>query len=156
MSIWNKEKQQLEIRNKTDVFALSARLNEYFDSGKTEPVILKYESAKPKRSNPQNSYYWSVVIAMALKFYTENVRAFLSDLMKATKFAFTREFVHELFKMLFNGGKTTTKHKTDTFSNEYINRIREHFYHEHEFDIPPPNELPVDLTTKDEVESERF
>lgn len=132
------------IKDKSDIHGLSARLKEYFDKGNKEPVTLQYVSSKPQRSVEQNKYYWGVVIPVALQYYKQNLTDLIKLLMDAFKFSLTKDFIHELFKLRFNKGGSTTEHKTDTFSDEYINQIREHFWHEYEVDIPEPNQPPME------------
>jgi len=96
------------------------------------------ESSK-LRSLKQNKYYWGVIVAEALEFYKKNEGAFLLDILDAVKADATPEFVHELFKMRFNKGKTTTKNKTDEME-AYMLELRVFFLQKHGLDLPPPNE----------------
>ena len=95
------------------------------------------------RSIAQNSYLWGVLYSRCLEFYQGNVRAFIEDLMKAVGFALTVEFVHEMFKIWWLGGKSTTKLSTEGMM-KYQDGIREYFLFKHKLDIPPPNESPIE------------
>lgn len=134
----------IKITNKVDAFEFIARLQGYMAKPEFESISFQVVAHKPKRSIKQNSYYWGVVIQMTLEFYLNNIKALITDLMQAMRFELTPDFVHELFKLMFNKGLSTTKLKTDGMM-AYQDAIREHFFHKYKVDIPPPNEPPIDL-----------
>ena len=91
-----------------------------------------------KRSSPQNRYYHGVLVKEATGHYKENIGDMIRDVLKAIDAEPSEMFVHELFKMMFNKGGSTTK--LDTAEMELYNlAIRSHFGVEHGVDIPPPN-----------------
>ncbi len=141
----------IKITNKTEAYQFIYRLLNYLDRPDFKGITFEVVSEKPKRSLQQNKYYWGVVIEKAVDFYKQNIRLLIVDLMEAMNFALTPDFIHELFKMLFNGGKSTTGLKTDEMMN-YQDKIRHHFLHKYGVDIPPPNEEEILITkeVKDE------
>jgi len=99
-------------------------------------VTIKKHVDKP-RSVPQNAYLWNTVYGEAHKHYVDNVGDFIRDLMLATNAGLSKDFIHEMFKNWLLSGKSTTKLSTEEMM-EYIEKIREHFYHQHGLDIEEP------------------
>lgn len=138
------------MRKKKEEFELSARdwsefrnrCETFYNNNNDGVLTVSVQSSSNKRSSKQNKYYWSVVIGKALGYYKENVRALIEDVLKALKFNVTRSFVHELFKMRFNGGRSTAKLDTKEMT-EYWDKIREDFL-DKGVDIPPPNEPEIE------------
>lgn len=114
-----------------------------------------------QRSIQQNKYYWGVIIAESVQFYTENPVAFINDIFGALGVSLpemlkeaigklfrivsvspSADMVHSLFKMRFNKQKSTTDNNTVN-AEEFHSIIREYFFHEYNFDIPPPNQPPL-------------
>lgn len=101
------------------------------------------------RTLDQNQYYWGVVVQDALKFYSTHEKEFLLDVYRALGNNEGADVIHAMFKILFNGGHST-RFKDDERGEgkekmgNYIDSIREHFYREHKFDIPPANTPRID------------
>lgn len=146
--------RQIKITNKVDAFDFISRLHNYVNKPNFEEITIKVITKKSSRSNKQNRYYWGVIIGTATEFYLKNIRALIIDLMEAMRFEITPDFIHELFKLMFNKGQSTIKLKTDEMM-QYQDNIRHHFWHKYKIDIPPPNELPINLTIKNETENEQ-
>lgn len=97
------------------------------------------------RTLDQNSYYWGVVVQDALSFYTKNEKEFLLDVYRALGTKEGADVIHAMFKILFNGGHSTQfkddeKGRGKDKMGNYIDTIRQHFWNNHKFDIPPANE----------------
>ena len=99
-------------------------------------VTIEVYNADPKTTE-QGGYLWTGVYDTAVSFYSDNIGAFIRDLMLATKAKITKAFVHELFKMMFNGGKSTKRMEKDKMA-KYIDKILHHFLHEHQVLIEEP------------------
>lgn len=108
-----------------------------------------------KRSNQANNYYWAVVVAEALKFYEANPAELYHDVSRCLKEDEPAQVIHSLFKILFNGNHTT-RFEDDAEATgvqkmtAYIDKIREFFYHQHKWDIPPSNTEKINLTNQGE------
>ena len=113
-----------------------------------------------KRSNAQNEYYWGVLIKHVTEYYQGNeielVRDLINYIEKQTKsqFAPNKDFIHEIFKWIFNNNQST-KFEDITLPtgqvitgteqmNEYWGRIREFYLHKKTLLIPLPNEIPIE------------
>lgn len=90
-----------------------------------------------KRSNNQNAYYWKSLEAYVLPFFAENPVRLIELVLKAVKFSITKEFIHELYKMIYRQGASTTKSNTVGMVN-YMDSIRHDFFHDYGIDIPGP------------------
>ena len=101
------------------------------------------EYGEKQRSIQQNRYLFGAVYKPILEFYKNNLGSFMLDIMEAMKAELTTEFIHELFKMWFNKGRSTKDLSTVKF-NSYFNKIREHFWHKHKLDLPEPNGVPME------------
>lgn len=102
-----------------------------------------------KRSIQSNNYYWGRVISDALNFYTKNPASFFLDINEGLKGEEGLQVIHAMFKLLFNGGHSTRFEDDDMETGKekmtkYIDKIREHFYHKHKFDISPANTPRID------------
>lgn len=138
MSSWQKE---LTISSKHDWAAISMKVQDYFDGG-GKPFHIIMKEGSPQRSIQQNKYQWGVVYKLAVAYYQDNVGDLIRDVLKAVKFEISKDFVHELFKVLFNYKESTAANSTAK-EMEYLEKIREHFWHEYHYDIPPPNTPPM-------------
>lgn len=136
--------EEIKIESLQDLASISLRLTNYLQKPEAKPFILTIKEAKPQRSTVQNSYYWAGIVMPAVRFYKGNLFALIKDVLKAVSFTeVTKDFVHELFKMLFNK-KESTRKLTMPEMVIYADEIREHFWHEHQHDIPPPNTPPIE------------
>lgn len=101
-----------------------ASLMEWINGNKNKEIILSIELRSKKRSTPQNSYYWGVVIPL--------VQHAINDLGNE----FSKEETHEFLKAKFNYKEveiteghyidvpqSTTKLDTTGF-NEYIEKVQ--------------------------------
>ncbi len=116
-------------------------LTEWINQHKDHKITLSIEVRKKKRSNPQNSYYWSVVVPM--------IRDGIVNMGNDC----TLEEAHELLKMKFNykeivneeSGevvqlpKSTTKLNTIDFT-EYLEKIQRFAATFLNIVIPSPNQ----------------
>jgi hypothetical protein len=93
-----------------------------------------------KRSNPQNRYYWGVVIEKQYNHFAGDLVSFMGWMFKALRFKLTRDLVHEVNKIIYNSGKSTTKLKMDIFIENFANPIREDMLHHAGIDIPLPED----------------
>lgn len=92
------------------------------------------------RSSPQLRYLWGVVYEHIMVFYRGNISALLKDVIIAFRVTDTKEFIHNMLKAWFNKGISTSKlnHKQ---MGEYIQSIRDYYYHAHQLLIPEPEKL---------------
>jgi len=102
-----------------------------FDEG--EEVRVEIEKWFKKRSNPQNRYYWGVVIDI-LSFHTGYTSEELHEALKA-KFLPNRIILDEEVS-------STTKELTTAEFEEYMRKIRTFASMELDCYIPDPNEAP--------------
>jgi len=124
------------------------RVTEYFRQLPKYGLTIKVSVDKPKRSNKQNAYYHTVVKKHVAEYYAENQADFLGDLINAMQAEITEEFIHELLKLMFLHGKSTTNNNTEKME-EYILAIREHFFHKYGLDIPQPNQEALQCIIED-------
>jgi hypothetical protein len=119
------------------------------------------------RSNPQNRYYWGVVVYM-VRERLEELGYTRSDLLEDTMGAkLTRNDVHEFLKDSFNRSdiintetgeilgstsRTTSKLKTKEFS-EYVDHIKRWAVESLDINIPDP--APFNYTTEALVENSK-
>jgi len=104
-----------------------------------------------KRSLMQNKAYHGIVVKEATEHYRANIGDLVRDVLLSVKASPTEEFVHEMFKMLFNNGQSTTKlHRREKDADTeddafevYVKKIRHHHFHEHQHRISEPNEPPL-------------
>lgn len=129
---------KISIENKAQLADFIERFQKYGDNNDKIDIKIDMTINGKERSLKQNNYYWSVVIGESVKFYAKNFDKLIIDSMTALKLKVTPDFIHLMFKMLFNKGKTTTDKKTDTME-DYILEIRGHMAG-YGLDIPPPNE----------------
>lgn len=94
------------------------------------PIELTLKKYKPRRTDPQNKYYWGVVVPML-----------------ADNFGYTKDEMHDALKWLFLRKPeaepptvgSTAKLDTKGF-NEYIEKIQIYAASEHSVVIPDPDE----------------
>lgn len=118
------------------------QLTEAIKSFEGKTITISIEKTKNKRSNPQNSYYFGIVIPI------------LKDALKEAGYTMTNDNVHELLKLKFlketiltdeNTGecieriKSTTELSTTGFM-EYILQIQQWCSEFFAVVIPDPNE----------------
>ncbi|MGL4999500.1 MAG: hypothetical protein ACRC5T_11075 [Cetobacterium sp.] len=143
----------IKITNKAEAWDFISKIKSALERPNFQGVTFQVVTDKPKRSLEQNKYYWGVIVDKAIEFYLGNIRALITDLMAAMRFELTPDFIHELFKLMFNKGCSTAKLKTDEMVI-YQDNIRHHFLHKYKIDIPPPNEAEINLATS-EVKDEQ-
>jgi len=127
------------IRHLSDWAEVNNKVNKYFQMGETDPLNVTVKRNKKTRSLEQNAYMWGVVLEQATFYYTQNVGDLIRDVCTAVNIDFDADFTHKLMKMMFNGNKSTTGLDTADME-EYLSKIREHFYHQYGVEIPLPNE----------------
>lgn len=138
MTHWQKE---FHITSLEQWRALSKRAEGYLMEG-GKPFYICLREGSPKRSIKQNKYQWGVVYEYAVAYYKEHVGNMIRDILEAVEFKITKEFVHELFKVLFNYKESTAENST-VKEMKYLDKIRHHFWHKYQYDIPPPNTPPM-------------
>lgn len=113
-----------------------------FESFKGKGLLLTFEKPRKKRSNPQNAYYWGVLIELT----KEAVKNEWRDV-------WTKEMAHEFYKSKFlfyekvneDSGeviripKSTTENST-TAQEEYHSEIRAFLLEWFNVEAPLPNE----------------
>lgn len=83
-------------------------LRDAFASFEGKDIVITLDKVKKKRSNPQNSYYWSTIIPI------------MRNALKEAGHTLTNENTHELLKLRFL--KETVLINEDT--GEFIERIK--------------------------------
>ena len=104
-----------------------------------------------KMSPQQRKGYFGITIEQALEHYGNNFQSLKDDCTLALNAEPTKEFVHELFKMMFNNGRSTQELNRfikdcdyeDDSAEIYFLKIRSHFDVEHGYHIDTPNEIPL-------------
>ncbi len=112
-----------------------------------------------QRSNKQGNYYFGVLIERVISYYQGKEIELVKDLLRyieektGKEFALDKEFIHEIFKLMFNDGKSTRFKDTQTPEGlltgtvqmqDYWQRIREFYLHDKGYLIPEPNEIPME------------
>ena len=126
---------QLKRENGRSFYARN-RLKNYISSlsDGTYNIIIRKESKK--RTLPQNSYYWGVIVEIVRK-----------------EWGWSREEVHEAFKMRFllipgeNGMPDrigSTRNLSTVEFKEYINQITQWLWDDFQIVIPEPGEISLD------------
>jgi hypothetical protein len=102
-----------------------------------------------KMSPAQRKYYFGVLVRDASRYYKGNIGNLIRDVLIAVEAEPSEAFVHELFKMMFNNGRSTQileqKIKDveveDDATEIYFLKIRAH-HDVHGNRMPLPNEIP--------------
>jgi len=129
--------EEITISQPSDIFALTARIKDYFDRGGVQPIVFEVKkSSGKKRTVKQNRYYHGVVVDGALEHYKGNIESMVIDIWKATEAELTHDFVHELLKMLAKVKST----KKDTIGFEDLMTFFRLHFAEKGVDIREPNE----------------
>lgn len=124
------------INNLEEAEEFCNRLMKFAKKADFQPIKVDASFGK-KRSNPQNAYYWKSLTDYVLPFFANNPMRLIELVLKAVKFSITKEFIHELYKMIYRQGASTTKANTIGMVN-YMDNIRHDFYHDYGIDIPEP------------------
>jgi len=140
-----------EIRSNVENGILKRNRNLLIDAIKSfegQNVIVTIEKAKKKRSNPQNAYYWGVLIGLTIEgiknewgeiWGIEKTHEFLKG-----KFLFF-ERVNESTGEIARTPKSTTENTT-TEQENYHTEIREFLKEWFNIDAPLPNdEIKLEL-----------
>lgn len=130
-------KKEYIIESPGHMLALWLLLKKHFKHDKAPAVKCTLQRATPRRSIKQNSAQWSVLYDNALDYYIKHPRDLGTDSLDAIKFGVDKEFMHWIFKQLFNRGQSTAKLSTIE-SSQYAEKIRHHFLHQHQHEIPEP------------------
>lgn len=133
-SHWKKE---YYIEYPGQIIALLLLLKKHFHRKDAPVVKCTLQRAVRRRSNQQNKAQWSVLYDNALEHYKTHPGDLALDALKAVRFGIDKEFMHWMFKQLFNNGQSTAKLST-VQSGEYAEKIRHHFLHEYQHVIPEP------------------
>jgi hypothetical protein len=111
-------------------------------------IIITIEKKKKKRSNPQNSYYWGIVLPMMQTGFYNNLGEHVGiqeahEFLKG-RFLF-REVVNQELGEVIKLSKSTTELSTIQFE-EYLDKIREFGLEFLNITIPLPNDtLTIDF-----------
>lgn len=130
-------KKEYLIEYPGQLIALYLMLKKHFSHEGAPAVKCTLQRAVKQRSNQQNKAQWKVIYGQALDYYKQNPGDLAIDALKSLKFNIDAEFIHEMFKRLFNKGKSTANLSTIE-SKEYFERIREYFLHNYSFEIREP------------------
>ena len=128
-------KKEYIIEHPNQMSALLLLLRKHFKKDEAPPVKCTLERHVKRRSLKQNNAQWGVLYDNAFKHYEDNPGNLVLDALDAVQFGIDRDFMHWMFKRLFNKGQSTAKLSTIQ-SGEYAEKIRHHFLHHHKHDIP--------------------
>lgn len=123
------------------IIADSYRFRKYVETLGDGELEIVVRGAKSDRSNPQNRYYWGVVISLI----ADHTGVDQMDLHEILKNKFLREvvcFQTKTGKQLEIVGRSTTELKTNEFE-EYLAQVRAWAGAELGIAIPLPNEVEV-------------
>jgi hypothetical protein len=117
-------------------------ISEVIQSLEGKDIIITIEKKKKKRSNPQNSFYWSVVLPMMQTGFYNNLGEHVGiqeahEFLKA-RFLF-REVVNQELGEVIKLSKSTTELSTIEWE-EYMDSIRAFSTEFLGIQIPLPNE----------------
>lgn len=141
-----------QLNNKTEAMAFCNDLIGHFMKPAFEPIIVKYGFRK-QRSLNQNAWYFKWLTDYVVMAFNQDPVKLVNFLVtKVIKFKMTTESVHELLKIVYNDGLTTTRNDTKKMM-EYCDKIRHDFLHDYEIHIPEPTiqgyedmrEIPANL-----------
>lgn len=136
-----------KITTKEEAFVLADKIAKYARGNDFKSFSFEADFER-KRSNPQNKYYWGVVIEAQFKYFSGNLVKLLGWLFKALSVRITRELIHEINKIVYNNGKSTAKLKIGEYMENFIIPLREDMLHECQFDIPPPEDRQLEEAYK--------
>lgn len=127
-----------QINNKEEALAFCNDLvGQFMGAGEAKPITIQYGYRK-KRSLNQNAWYWKWLSDYVVPYFQDNpVKLVQFILDKVIKFKITPEMVHEMFKMVYNNGISTTRNDTKRMA-EYCDDIRHDFLHDYQVNIPEP------------------
>jgi hypothetical protein len=121
------------------IVALWLLVKKHFSNKDAKHIKLTIEPAAKQRSNKQNKAQWGLVYKEAIDYYVEHPIALAADMISSIRFGIDENSIHEMFKRLFLQGKSTANLDTIA-SNEYMDKIREHFYNRDGYIISKPKE----------------
>lgn len=126
-----------QINNKAEAMAYANDLLGHFREEGAAPITIKY-GYKKQRSLNQNAWYWKWLSDYVVPYFSENPVSMVQFILnKVVKFNITPELVHEMFKMVYNNGISTTRNDTKRMA-EYCDSIRHDFLHDYRVHIPEP------------------
>lgn len=124
---------------------ITERVSAYFkacdDAGvqaKALEVEIAIGSGRMISAN-QRKYYFKCLVNPILDFYRGNFRALVLDIMEAVGMELSKDFIHELLKMMFNNGKSTMGNSTAKAERRFM-AIREYYARKHGLQLKEPNE----------------
>jgi len=118
------------------VVALWLLLQKHFSVSGAYPIKLTLQRVRKKRSNAQNRAQWGLLYKDAMSHYKEFPGDLAIDALESLRFGVNEDFIHEMFKRMFNEGKSTRMNTVE--SNKYAMRIREYFLHKYKKIIREP------------------
>jgi len=134
-----------EIRSNVENGILKRNRNLLIDAIKSfegQNVIVTIEKAKKKRSNPQNAYYWGILIALTVEAI-KNEWGEIWSIQKAHQFLKGKflffERVNEITGEIVKTPKSTTENTT-TEQENYHTEIRNFLKEWFNVNAPLPNE----------------
>lgn len=137
-------KKEYLIEHPGQIYALELLLKKHFSREGAPNVKCTLQRAVNRRSGKQNNAQWGVIYGQALEFYEKHPQHLVTDMLKAFRFGVHIDFIHHMFKPMFNHGKSTAKLST-VESKEYFERIQEHFLHKYQYEIKEPVSPDMDI-----------
>ena len=123
-------------------------ISEVIQSLEGKDIIITIEKKRKKRSNPQNAYYWGIVLPMMQTGFYNNLGEHVG-IQEAHEFLKNRflfkEIVNENNAEIIKMPQSTTELSTIQFE-EYLDKIREFATEFLSIQIPLPNDtLTIDF-----------
>lgn len=134
------KKSELILCNKEDCFGLIAKMQEHFSQENPLPLKAEISFHRKQRTNRQNAYLWGPLYDAAIDYFKENPVEMIQFILSSLKADFlSKELLHEVCKLRYLEGKSTTKNNTSE-QNDYADSLREDMFHLYNLDIPLPNQ----------------
>lgn len=131
--------KKIKITTKLDCQNLGQKLINYSMTDKFKPFEVAY--VDKKRTLPQNKYYWGQVVDVQYQYFKNKPFKFIELLFKhLNNEGITRDFIHEVNKVLYNKGKSTTGLSVDSFFEKFLFSLRDDFMHYCGKEIPLPED----------------
>ncbi len=134
------------INDRDEALEFCDKLMKFAKSKTFKPIKIEANFGKA-RSNSQNSYYWLAISEYILPYFLLNPIKLVELVLKGLKFAVTKEFIHEIFKMIYLQGSSTTK-SSSTSMADYMESIRHDMFHDYQLLVPEPS---ADITLPDDL-----
>lgn len=143
-----------KVNTKEEAIELANKMADYANSEEFKPFSVETDF-KQTRTTKQNRYYFGVVVKKQHDYFGEDLVKFMEWLFKVLQHQLTPELIHEVNKIIYNSGKSSTRLKIDDFINNFATPIREDMLHLCGLDIPLPEDAELRRVWQETVESNK-